>query len=110
MNYKVLPTPRFKNQVKKLKKKFPLIDDELREFEQNISKNPAQGANLGNKTYRSKIAAKSIGKGNGGARVITYIMKEDFEIYLLTIYDRPEVSTVTDKAVEAMVREVEKIV
>jgi hypothetical protein len=37
-------------------------------------------------------------------------MKEDFEIYLLTIYDRPEVSTVNDKAVEAMVREVEKIV
>jgi len=88
MNYKVVPTPRFKRQAKKLLKKYSSLHAELQAFEQDLMTNPSQGQSLGQNAYKIRVAVKSKGKGkSGGLRVITYLITEEEEIYLLTIYD-----------------------
>jgi len=39
------------------------------------------------------------------ARVITYVVTEDYEIYLLSIYDKGEYDTVDTKAMKSLVAE-----
>ncbi|HEY0297905.1 MAG TPA: hypothetical protein VGB84_01675 [Arachidicoccus sp.] len=65
---------------------------------------PELGTHLGNDTFKIRISIKSKGKGkSGGARVITYVITEDLEIYLLTIYDKSEADSVDDKLLKNII-------
>lgn len=73
-----------------------------------MCKNPFQGDDLGNGVRKVRMSISSKGKGkSGGARVITFnvIQHEDetIEITLLTIYDKSEISNVTDKYIKWLV-------
>jgi hypothetical protein len=60
---------------------------------------------LGNDTYKIRIAIKSKGKGkSGGGRVITYVVKDNEEVYLLTIYDKSEFENVDDKMLKNIIQ------
>jgi mRNA-degrading endonuclease RelE of RelBE toxin-antitoxin system len=107
MTYKVIPTPRFKRQAKALLKKYHSLAAELRVFEQELIVNPTQGKSLGYNAYKTRLAVKSKGKGKrGGLRVITYLITEENEIYLLTIYDKSEIDSVDDKTLKEMIKEI----
>jgi hypothetical protein len=59
---------------------------------------------LGNNTYKIRVAIKSKGKGkSGGSRVITYVVSENEEVYLLTIFDKSEFDTIDDKSIEQII-------
>ena len=106
MNYKVIPTPRFKRQAKRLLKKYSSLSAELQAFEQELMTNPAQGQSLGQNAYKIRVAVKSKGKGkSGGLRVITYLITEEEEIYLLTIYDKSEMESIDNKTLKEMIKE-----
>ncbi len=63
-----------------------------------LSANPTSGTSLANNTYKIRISIKSKGKcKSGGARVITYMVTEKKEVYLLTIYDKAELETIDNK-------------
>lgn len=53
---------------------------------------------------RLAIASKGKGK-SGGARVITYVVTEDLEVNLLSIYDKSDYDTVDTKAMKRGVTE-----
>ena len=107
MSYKVIPTPRFKRQAKKLLKKYSSLTLELQTFEQALMDNPTQGQRLGQNAYKVRIAVKSKGKGkSGGLRVITYLITEEEEIYLLTIYDKSEMDNIDNKSLKEMIKEI----
>ncbi len=109
MNYKVIPTPRFKRQAKKLLKKYSSLPAELQAFEQDLMANPEQGQSLGQNAYKVRVAVKSKGKGkSGGLRVITYLITEE-EIYLLTIYDKSEMESIDNKTLKEMIKEINEI-
>jgi len=44
------------------------------------------------------ITSKKKGK-SGGARIITYVQIIDEQIYLLSIYDKSEITTITDNEI-----------
>jgi mRNA-degrading endonuclease RelE of RelBE toxin-antitoxin system len=107
MNYKVIPTPRFKRQAKKLLKKYNSLSAELQAFERDLMANPVQGQSLGQNVYKVRVAVKSKGKGkSGGLRVITYLITEEEEIYLLTIYDKSEIESVHNKTLKEIIKEI----
>jgi hypothetical protein len=59
---------------------------------------------LGKNTYKIRLSIKSQGKGkSGGARVITYLITENEEIYLLIIYDKSEYDNVDDKLLQQII-------
>ena len=71
---------------------------------QVLSVQPKVGTPLGSDTYKIRIAIKSKGKGkSGGARIITYLITAQQEIYLLTIYDKTEFDTINDAILKKII-------
>ena len=104
MNFSVIPTDRFKREAKRLIKKFPSLKQELAALSTLLEKEPDTGIPLGNETYKIRLAIKSKGKGkSGGARVITYLVTENKEVYLLTIYDKSEFDSIDDKTIKVII-------
>ena len=107
MNYSVIPIDKFKKEAKRLVKKYPSLRNELAELDTILSSNPTVGTSLGNNAYKIRVAIKSKGTGkSGGARVITYAVTENKEVYLLTIYDKAEFETVDDKTLRKIIKSI----
>ena len=105
MSFSVISSDRFRKEAKRLAKKYPSLRTELTDLEQSLSENPETGTALGDGMYKIRLAIKSKGKGkSGGARVITYVVTADGEVYLLTIYDKSELDSVDDKTLEQIVK------
>lgn len=68
---------------------------------------PDQGSPLGNNCFKIRLAIASKGKGkSGGARVITHIIIEGNQVFLLTIYDKSEKENVTDKELQELLKQI----
>ncbi len=107
MNYSVIPIDKFKKEAKRLIKKYPSLKKELALLSTILASQPAAGISLGNSTYKIKVAIKSKGTGkSGGARVITYLVTENKEVYLLTIYDKAEFETIDDKTLRKIIQSI----
>ena len=61
-----------------------------------LVESPDKGTNLGHNLYKIRMAITSKGKGkSGGARVITFLVTEEKEIYLHHIYDKAQLENLT---------------
>jgi hypothetical protein len=79
----------------------------LTELNSSLISNPTLGTSLGNNAYKVRIAIKSKGAGkSGGGRVITYVVTENKEIYLLTIYDKGELDTIDDNTLRKIIKSI----
>lgn len=79
---------------------------DLLKLEKELELRPTTGASLGHGLYKVRIAISSKGKGkSGGGRIITFVVTEDLEVYLLSIYDKADVDTVDTKAMKQVVAE-----
>ena len=104
MNFSVIPTDKFKKEARRLVKKFPSLKQELSSLHDLLSSKPESGTALGSNTFKIRIAIKSKGKGkSGGARVITYVIAANKEVYLLTIFDKSEMENIDDKTVRSII-------
>jgi mRNA-degrading endonuclease RelE of RelBE toxin-antitoxin system len=104
MSYNIIPTDKFIKEAKRLIRKYPSLKSELAELNKTLAENPSIGTPLGNDAYKIRVAIKSKGKGkSGGARIITYLITQNKEVYLLTIYDKAELSTVDDKTLKRII-------
>jgi mRNA-degrading endonuclease RelE of RelBE toxin-antitoxin system len=104
MNYKVIPVDKFKKEAKRLIKKYPSLKSELTELAASLSIEPTQGTALGNNVFKIRVSIKSKGKGkSGGARIITYVISPQKEVYLLTIYDKAEFDSIDDKMLRRII-------
>ena len=94
----VKPIPPFAIEAKPLLKKYRSLTVELENLFAELQANPRTGTSLGRNCYkiRLKIASKGGGK-SGGARVITCVLAVRETVYLLSIYDKAEQDTISDK-------------
>jgi mRNA-degrading endonuclease RelE of RelBE toxin-antitoxin system len=107
MSYNVIPIDKFKKEVKRLIKKYPSLKKELSDLNTILISNPTTGTSLGNNSYKLRVPIKSKGTGkSGGARVITYVVTEHREIYLLTIYDKSELESIDDKTLKKIIKSI----
>lgn len=107
MSYKIEVTADFEKDLKKIFKKHRSIKNDLAELITSLETNPQQGTPLGNNCYKIRLAIASKGKGkSGGARVITNIVVDDTTVYLLTIYDKTDKETLTNKELEELLKSV----
>jgi len=71
MNYKIIPTEYFKQQVRELQKVYPSIRRDLKELSAMLKEDPKAGKPLGKKVYKIRLKNSDIGKGKrSGYRVI----------------------------------------
>ena len=118
MSYKVIisATDKFRSEVKKLSKKHASLKEDLIKLQSELLMNPKMGVLIKENTYKIRLAIKSKNRGkSGGARVITYYFEEaeiqdTSELFLLTIYDKAERSSINDSTLNFLIREVEAII
>lgn len=104
MKTEIFVTNNFAREAKKLIKKFNSLKSELEQLELKLKSNPTMGVSLENNSYKIRLAVKSKRKGkSGGVRIITHleviILNSEINnnLYLLSIYDKSNVSNIRDK-------------
>ncbi len=106
MTIEILPS--FKRALKQLAKKYPSVPDDYSRLLENLQADPLQGEPLGKNCYKIRfdISSKKTGKRNN-SRVITCVKIVNDTIYLLDIYDKADRSTVNDKELEYLIKQIE---
>ena len=100
MNYKILATSEFTKEIKHLSKKYSSLPKDFEIFIKQLSQDPLLGTQIGKNCYKVRLAISSKGKGkSGGARIITYIQIVAETVVLISIYGKPEKTTITDKEI-----------
>ena len=98
MSFKILPTPPFERELKKLSKRYPSIKSDLAATILSLKETPTLGESLGNNCFKVRMAISSKNKSkSGGARVITWLKIVDKIIFLISIYDKSDADTISDK-------------
>jgi hypothetical protein len=102
MSYDVFPTPDFK----KLAKKYPSLKNDLQQLISVLQETPDTGTALGHGIYKIRMAISSKGKGkSAGARVITFLVTDDQEVYLTHIYDKSQLENLTKDQILVLLKE-----
>lgn len=107
MSYEIIATPNFSKEIKKLAKKYNSIKADFAKLLDDLNRNPACGVSLGNNCYKIRMAVASKGKGkSSGSRVITHIKKVKSKVYLLSIYDKSEQDSISNKELKELIAEI----
>ena len=102
---KIVPTPEFVKQVKKLAKSYKQISNDLESLKQQLLLNPKSGIELGNKCFKIRVANSSIPTGkSGGFRVVTYYFDENNIVRLLLIYSKTEKENISDMELDDILK------
>ncbi|WP_291069249.1 MULTISPECIES: type II toxin-antitoxin system RelE family toxin [Empedobacter] len=105
MSYNIIATPEFLKEAKKLGKKYRSLKEDLAVLIEELQQNPTLGTALADNCYKIRLAIKSKGKGkSGGARVITHLFIENETIYLLSLYDKSEQNSISDKEIKDLLK------
>ncbi len=100
MSFKVKISDQFEKELKKLAKKYPSLKNEFADLVAQLAENPTLGTPLGNNVFKIRLAIASKGKGkSGGARIITYLQIDNETILLLSIYNKGDKDSISDKEI-----------
>ncbi|HAK77385.1 MAG TPA: hypothetical protein DCR35_02465 [Runella sp.] len=106
--YSVRAARSFEREAKPLIKKYASLRQELATLGEQLQENPTLGTPLGQDCYKIRLAIKSKGKGkSGGARIITYVVTDNEEVILLTIYDKQIRGTISEKELKELLDELD---
>ena len=107
MPFEILLSENFERRVKKLSKKYQSLEDDLLSLIDSLELNPTQGISLGQDCYkiRLNITSKRAGK-RGGARVITCVKIVNEQVFLLTIIDKSEQESISEKELDTLLKKV----
>lgn len=107
MIYSIIAVPKFKSALKKLLKKYPSLKNDFLIFIESLESNPQQGTSIGKNCFKIRLQIKSKNKGkSGGARIITNIVISESIVYLLSIYDKTDKNSLTNKELEELLRDI----
>ena len=110
MSYSIKSLASFERQAKHLIKKYPSLKGELAELIVSLKTNPAQGSPLGNSCYKIRLAVASKRRGkSGGARIITHIIVSRTIVYLVSIYDKSEIGTISSGELDFLLMQIKNL-
>lgn len=106
MSCKVVVADSFKRSAKHLNKKHASLKADIGELIDSLETEPIQGTPLGRDCYKIRMAISSKGKGkSGGARVIACVKVVRETVYLLSIFDKSEKSSLDDSELDFLLAE-----
>jgi len=105
MNLKIIPTPNFTKSIKRLAKKYTSIVVDLEILHHELISKTYQAIELGNHCFKMRLANSSIQKGkSGGFRIIFFTVIEE-KIYLLDIYSKTELDSISDEKIITILKD-----
>lgn len=100
MNLKITNLPNFSKDVKHLYKKYKNLAKDLKTLQTELQNNPKAGINLGSNCYKIRLENSSVPTGKSkGFRVIYYYLDKQNNIYLMALYSKSELSTISDSKI-----------
>lgn len=108
---KIIITEPFVRKFKNLKKKYPNIKNDLNKLLSGIEDGSVSGEpipGLYNRIFKIRAASSDMKRGkSGGFRIIYYLLGENYEIYLLTIYAKAKYENISVKDIQAVLKELD---
>ncbi|MDJ0365195.1 type II toxin-antitoxin system RelE/ParE family toxin [Hymenobacter sp. H14-R3] len=106
MSFRIVITDSFRRPGKRLRKKFVSFKADFAALLDELEVDPNSGEPLGRDCYKVRMSIAAKGKGkSGGARVITCVKIVGEVVYLLTIYDKSDQDSISDKERDDLLRE-----
>ncbi|MGB2846120.1 MAG: type II toxin-antitoxin system RelE/ParE family toxin [Saprospiraceae bacterium] len=106
MSYSVELTANFKQEAKRLIKKYPSLKSELFELFSELEENPTIGIPLGNNIYKIRLAIASKNKGkSGGARILSFVKVTQTTVLLFAIYSKGQLNNLTDQEIKDLIKD-----
>ena len=106
MSFRIVITDSFRRPGKRLGKKFVSFKADFAALLDELEADPQTGEPLGRDCYKVRMSITAKGKGkSGGARVITCVKVVGKIVFLLTIYDKSEQDSISDKERDDLLRE-----
>ncbi len=105
MNLTIKPLDTFKNSAKKLAKKYKNISKDLKSLQNQLSTNPSLGISLGRNCYKIRVANSSIPTGKSGGFRVIYYYKLNNIIYLMDIYSKSDLESISDEKLQQILRD-----
>jgi len=97
MSFKIIVLDSFKQNFKKLQKKYRNIKEDIKKLGLELQENPRAGIALRHNCYKIRVANSSVPTGkSGGFRTIYYYIDEDEIIYLIAIYSKTQRENISD--------------
>jgi mRNA-degrading endonuclease RelE of RelBE toxin-antitoxin system len=109
MGNRVLFSPIFRQQAKRLLKKYATLASSLVQLEKDLIDNPKLGISYGSNIYKIRLPGENKGK-SGGYRVITYTIEQNensTNINVITIFPKSEESSITKNEVIKLIKKLE---
>ncbi|MCU0338276.1 MAG: type II toxin-antitoxin system RelE/ParE family toxin [Spirosomaceae bacterium] len=100
MSFEIIATKEFDRELKKLSKRYASFKYDYLALVESLENNPTQGTPLGKDCYKIRLSISAKGKGkSGGVRIITHVKIMDEKVYLLSIYDKSDQTSISDKEI-----------
>ena len=100
MSLKIVSLASFSKGVKKLYKRYKQIASDLKELNKTLNKDLKAGVPLGRNCFKIRVSNSSVPTGkSGGFRVIYYYVDKDESIYLMAMYSKSELETISDEKI-----------
>lgn len=108
--YKILETSLYSKLVKKLKKRYKNINDDIDVFTNSINDISKLGTNIGNNIYKARIANSDKNKGkSAGYRLISYLKIENSTITYMYIYDKSDLENISEEQLDKAIIEASQL-
>ncbi len=106
--YSIRLTRSFQRDVKRLRKKYRRLTEDLKPLVDELSKGDFSRheaiKGFSHKVYKARVRSSDQGKGKrGGFRVIYYVVVDDTEIFLLSIYAKARKSDIDSDYIKKIV-------
>ena len=105
MSFNVFTTDFFDKELKKLSKKYPSVKNDYKALVDLLKEDPKLGQPLGRDCYKIRMTITSKGKGkSSGSRVITCVKIMAESVFLVSIYDKGDKDSISDKELDNLLR------
>ena len=99
----------FQKAFKRLKKRYHSLPEDFKKLLLSLQQNPLQGVELHDNMRKVRLSITSKSKGKrGGGRVIIRLAIENTSLSFLYIYDKSDMSNVSDQFLDQIILEVDK--
>lgn len=104
MSFNVIATSQFEKKLKRLAKKYKSLLKDITPIINKLEQDPTLGVPIGKNCYKIRIASSSKNKGkSGGGRMITYVLIQRNDVFLMDIFDKSEQANISDKELQMLI-------
>ncbi|MGE4296305.1 MAG: type II toxin-antitoxin system RelE/ParE family toxin [Campylobacterales bacterium] len=105
MSFELIATPEFSRSAKRLHKKFRLLYKDLELLQAELERDPKAGVDLGGGCYKLRLPNSSVPTGkSGGFRAVYFFRDAKGVIYLLDIYTKTELASISEERLLEILR------